>query len=161
MRTVTGLSHQPFVTAAAAAATALEPDALWRDTGRLGSWSAMDPDRLASMPLFASLSSEDRARVADSMEAVTVEAGENLCLQGEFAYRFFVIEAGTADVTTDGVRVAALGAGDCFGEIGLLVTGRRSASVVATSPMRLFVIFEQPFAPLHETSRASPSGSAK
>lgn len=105
----------------------------------------MDPDRLASMPLFASLSSEDRARVADSMEAVTVEAGENLCLQGEFAYRFFVIEAGTADVTTDGVRVAALGAGDCFGEIGLLVTGRRSASVVATSPMRLFVIFEQPF----------------
>ena len=53
------------------------------------------------------------ARVADSMEAVTVEAGENLCLQGEFAYRFFVIEAGTADVTTDGVRVAALGAGNC------------------------------------------------
>lgn len=105
----------------------------------------MDPDRLASIPLFAPLSSEDRARIADSMEAVTVEPGENLCLQGEFAYRFFVIEAGTADVTTDGARVAALGAGDCFGEIGLLVTGRRSASVVATSPMRLFVIFEQPF----------------
>ncbi len=71
------------------------------------------------------------------MEPVTVEAGETLCLQGEFAYQFFVIEEGTAEVTTDGRRVAELSAGDCFGEIGLLVTGRRVASVVARTPMRL------------------------
>ena len=105
----------------------------------------MDPARLASIPLFASLSSDERARVADSMEPVTVQAGETLCLQGEFAYHFFVIEEGTAEVTTDGLRIAELSAGDCFGEIGLLVTGRRVASVVASSPMRLFVTFEQPF----------------
>ncbi len=105
----------------------------------------MDPDRLAAIPLFASLSSDDRARVADAMEPVTVAVGEALCLQGEFAYQFFVIEEGTAEVIMNGTRVAELSAGDWFGETGLLVTGRRVASVVAISPMRLFVIFEQPF----------------
>jgi CRP-like cAMP-binding protein len=105
----------------------------------------MDPARLASIPLFAKLSDGERARVAAAMEPVSVDAGELLCLQGEFAYRFFVIEEGTADVLTDGIRVAELSAGDCFGEIGLLVTGRRVASVTAKTPMRLFVIFEQPF----------------
>lgn len=105
----------------------------------------MNPDRLAPLPIFAALSGEERARVAAAMEAVSVETGETLCLQGEFAYQFFVIEEGTADVLTDGAHVAELSVGDCFGEIGLLVTGRRVASVVARTPMRLFVSFEQPF----------------
>jgi CRP-like cAMP-binding protein len=91
----------------------------------------MDPARLASIPLFAKLSDDERARVAAAMEPVSVDAGELLCLQSEFAYRFFVIEEGTAEVLTDGIRVAELSAGDCFGEIGLLVTGRRVASVTA------------------------------
>lgn len=34
---------------------------------------------------------------------------------------------------------------DFFGEIGLLVTGRRTASVVSLSPMRLIVMFESSF----------------
>ena len=45
----------------------------------------------------------------------------------------------------DGRRLAKLGPGDFFGEIGLLVTGRRTASMVALSPMRLIALFEQPF----------------
>ncbi len=44
-----------------------------------------------------------------------------------------------------GAPICELGAGDFFGEIGLLVTGRRTASVTATSPMRLFALFEQDF----------------
>ena len=105
----------------------------------------MDADRLAAMPLFASLSDEQRKLVADEMEPIAVDAGETLCLQGEFAYQFFVIEAGVAEVTIDGTRVAELSVGDFFGEVGLLVTGRRIASVIASTPMRLFVLFEQPF----------------
>ena len=88
----------------------------------------MDPARLAALPLFASLTDDERARVAEAMEPVAVDAGETLCLQGEFAYQFFVIEEGVAEVTTDGERVAELSVGDFFGEIGLLMTGRRVAS---------------------------------
>ena len=56
-----------------------------------------------------------------------------------------MIEEGRAEVVRDGRRLAELGPGDFFGEIGLLVTGRRTASVVALTPMRLIVMFEQSF----------------
>jgi CRP/FNR family transcriptional regulator, cyclic AMP receptor protein len=45
----------------------------------------------------------------------------------------------------DGKVVRTLGAGDAFGEIGLLATGTRTASVVATSPMRLVAMFSRDF----------------
>jgi len=48
-------------------------------------------------------------------------------------------------VIREGHRVAELGPGDFFGEIGLLVTGRRTASVVSLSPMRLIGMFEPSF----------------
>jgi CRP/FNR family transcriptional regulator, cyclic AMP receptor protein len=56
-----------------------------------------------------------------------------------------VIEAGHADVSKDGELVRTLGPGDVFGEIGLLATGTRTASVVATSPVRLLAMFLRDF----------------
>ena len=41
--------------------------------------------------------------------------------------------------------IATLGPGDCFGEIGLLATGRRTAAVVAETPMRILAMFDQSF----------------
>jgi CRP/FNR family transcriptional regulator, cyclic AMP receptor protein len=66
-------------------------------------------------------------------------------MEGDFAYEFFAIEEGTAEVRKDDRVLARLGPGEFFGEIGLLVTGRRTASVVATSPLLLVAIFDQPF----------------
>jgi CRP-like cAMP-binding protein len=48
-------------------------------------------------------------------------------------------------VTKDGETVAELGPGDFFGEIGLLETERRTADVVATTPMRVIVMFQREF----------------
>ena len=68
-------------------------------------------------------------------------AGTRLATQGDFAYEFFVIEDGTAEITRDGKRLDAdLGPGDFFGEIGLLESERRTATVTATSPMTLVVM---------------------
>jgi CRP/FNR family transcriptional regulator, cyclic AMP receptor protein len=47
------------------------------------------------------------------------------------------IESGTAEVTRDGQSLGSLGPGDVFGEIGVLERSQRTASVTATSPMRL------------------------
>jgi CRP-like cAMP-binding protein len=41
--------------------------------------------------------------------------------------------------------VGTLGPGDFFGEVGLMLTGRRTASVTALSPMVLVTMFEQNF----------------
>jgi CRP-like cAMP-binding protein len=106
---------------------------------------AMDSARLAGMPLFADLSGDERAEIAGCVHEVTVDAGDTLALQGDNAYELFVIEEGEAEVRRDGEAVATLRDGDVFGEIGVLVTGTRRASVVATTPMRLMAMFARDY----------------
>ena len=47
---------------------------------------------------------------------------------------------GSAEVRRDGEAIAKLGAGDVFGETGVLEKQLRNADVVATSPMRVMVL---------------------
>lgn len=105
----------------------------------------MEPEQLEQIPLFADLTAQERADIAPCLREVDVEAGTELTTQGDWAYELFVIEAGEAEVRKDGEVVRKLGAGDAFGEIGLMATGTRTASVVATSPMRLAAMFLREF----------------
>jgi CRP-like cAMP-binding protein len=105
----------------------------------------IDADKLRSLPLFNTLSEDDRAAIAEYVDEVDVPSGERLISEGDFAYEFFVVEHGEAQVTVEGERVGALGPGDFFGEVGLMLTGRRTASVTALSPMVLVTMFEQNF----------------
>jgi CRP-like cAMP-binding protein len=100
----------------------------------------MDQRDVASIPLFAGLSKDDQKVIARYADQVDVGAGTKLAQEGRFAYEFFAIEDGTAEVTREGSVLATLGPGDFFGEIGLLGADRRVASVTATSPMRLVVL---------------------
>jgi CRP-like cAMP-binding protein len=105
----------------------------------------MDAARLGGMPLFADLDREERAEVAARVHEVSVEADATLALEGDNAYELFVIEGGEAEVRRDGETIATLREGDVFGEIGVLVTGTRRATVVATTPMRLVAMFSRDF----------------
>lgn len=100
----------------------------------------MDPSGLDNVPLFARLSKKDRERVSRSADEVDISEGTLLVREGDFAYEFFAIQDGTATVEHDGQPVATLGPGDYFGEIALLETERRTASVRAASPMQLIVM---------------------
>jgi CRP/FNR family transcriptional regulator, cyclic AMP receptor protein len=95
--------------------------------------------------MFANLTDDERAEVAACMREVTVDAGTTLATEGDNAYELFVIEEGDADVEKGGELVRKLGPGDVFGEIGLLATGTRTATVVATSPMRLVAMFSREY----------------
>ena len=101
----------------------------------------MDAARLRTVPLFAGLSEHDRERIAQWADEIEVPAGKQLAGEGELAYEFFVILDGAAEVTHDGERVAELGPNDFFGEIGLLETERRTATVTATTPLTALVMF--------------------
>ena len=101
----------------------------------------MDASRLRELDLFSGLSGRELEEVARLTDEVDVEAGRVLGREGEIAYEFFVIEEGTASVEVDGRHVVDLGPGEWFGEIGLLAAERRTATVTATTPMRLAVIF--------------------
>jgi CRP-like cAMP-binding protein len=105
----------------------------------------MDESSLRSVPLFASLSSDERSAIAQHADEIEVPEGTELVRQGEFAYEFFVLEEGTAEVMRDGERVAELGAGDFLGEMGIVSQAVRNATVVTTSPARAIVMTEQAF----------------
>ncbi|MET0972573.1 MAG: cyclic nucleotide-binding domain-containing protein [Thermoleophilaceae bacterium] len=105
----------------------------------------MEPARLEQIPLFADRTSDEREALAACMREVTVDAGTPLVTQGDNAYELFVIEAGNAEVRMDDKVVRTLGPGDVVGEIGLLATGTRTASVVATSHLRLLAMFTREF----------------
>jgi CRP-like cAMP-binding protein len=105
----------------------------------------VDPSRLKTIPLFADLSDQDRAQVARWADELDVPEGKHLVDQGRFAHEFFVIEEGTAEVRHGDEKLTELGPGDFFGEIALIEADRRTASVIATSPMQTIVMFGRDF----------------
>ena len=111
----------------------------------------MDTAALDDIPTFADLTTEEREEVAGCLRDVAVETGATLAVQGDNAFQLFVIESGTAEVRRGGEVIGTLGPGDVFGEIGLLATGTRTATVVATSPMRLGAMFIREFKELERS----------
>jgi CRP-like cAMP-binding protein len=106
---------------------------------------AMNAMSLEGLSLFRRLSADERRRVAPWTDEVSVAAGRELAAEGNFAHEFFVIAEGSAAVLQDGEHVGDLGPGEFFGELGLLATERRTATVVSTTPMKLVVMFQREF----------------
>jgi CRP-like cAMP-binding protein len=52
---------------------------------------------------------------------------------------------GDAEVTKKGKTIATRGAGDFVGEIALLTTTTRTATVTATTPLRCFILTQSDF----------------
>jgi len=100
----------------------------------------VDAKRLESIPLFRDLSRKERDQVARWTDEVDVPEGYRLVEQGRFPHEFFVIVSGTVAVTKDGEHLADLGPGDFFGEIAIVEHERRTATVVATSPLTAIVM---------------------
>ena len=100
----------------------------------------MDAKRLEPLPLFRDLSRKEREQIARWTDEVDVPAGYHLLEQGRLPHEFFVIEKGTVAVAKDGEHLADLGPGDFFGEIAIMEHDRRTASVVATTPVTAIVM---------------------
>ncbi len=100
----------------------------------------MDTDRLKTIPLFSSLSEKALDTLSLFSSETSVSAGKRLVHEGDYSYDLIVIETGTADVIKGGEVIGSLGPGDVFGEMGMLSGGKRTADVMATSPMRLITL---------------------
>jgi len=79
------------------------------------------------------------------VEEVQFGAGQVVCRQGDDADRFYLIEDGSAEVVGDDRLVRTLDPGDSFGEIALLGDTRRTATVRARTPLRLYAVDGRPF----------------
>jgi CRP-like cAMP-binding protein len=117
----------------------------------------MDETRLSSIELFESLPADARRAIAQHADELDIPEGTELARQGDFAYEFFVIEDGTAEVLRDGERIAELGPGDFLGEMGIVGKVVRNATVVTTSPAQVIVMSEQDFRSMSRTNPAVAS----
>jgi CRP/FNR family cyclic AMP-dependent transcriptional regulator len=97
----------------------------------------LDATQLKRIPLFADASDEELNKVAAFAQSREVGEGTELISEGGFSRELMAIEEGTAEVTRDGEHIADLGPGDIFGEAGMLDDSMRSATVTATSRLKL------------------------
>jgi putative peptide zinc metalloprotease protein len=100
---------------------------------------------LDSLPLFDDLPVDVLNDIAGRVERLEVGAGNSVVRQGDIADAFFVIREGTlviVEVDADGTErvTQTLGAGQSFGEIGLVTGARRNATVRARTNAVLFAI---------------------
>jgi CRP-like cAMP-binding protein len=100
------------------------------------------------LPLFELCSKRDLRRIAALAVEREVDEGSELIREGEPGTEFFVVVEGEIDVRRRGRRVASLGAGSYVGEIALLSRSPRTATVVATTPLRVLAIAGRDFVEL-------------
>lgn len=108
-------------------------------------------ERLSQVQLFSTCSKRELSRIAVLADEIEVPAGRVLMRQGDPGREAFVIADGRAKATIRGKGSATLGPGDCFGEMALLHSAPRSATVTAESDMRLLVLGSRQFSELIES----------
>ena len=107
-------------------------------------------DLLEAVPLFSSCSKAELQRIASLADELDLAEGATLIREGERGREFLVVVDGTVRVTKNGKKVRELGSGDFIGEIALVADVPRTATVTATSPVRLLVVTDRAFRGLLE-----------
>ena len=106
----------------------------------------MDALELVShIPMFRSLSPEDRAELAGLLRVQKVKAGEVLFRKGSEGTTLYVIESGAVKIVLpsrlgDEMIVTIFSEGDFFGEMALLDNMPRSADAIAVDPSVLLLL---------------------
>ncbi len=93
-------------------------------------------DKLASVPLFSGVKPKELKKLSKRMTERSFNEGDEITREGESGIGFFVIEDGNATVSVAGDIVRTLGPGDHFGEIALIDSGPRSATIIAGTDLR-------------------------
>jgi CRP-like cAMP-binding protein len=107
--------------------------------------ASVDTSRIASFPAFADLPAAELDELAAVVRELKVESGGTVTTLDGYGNSMYFIEQGNAAVLTDGGESIQLGPGDTFGEIAPLLTGQRTATVAARTPMRLLLLSDQDF----------------
>jgi CRP-like cAMP-binding protein len=93
-------------------------------------------ETLARVPLFSGIKPKELKKLGKRMTERSFNEGDEITREGESGIGFFVIEDGNASVSVGGNIIRTLGPGEHFGEIALIDSGPRSATIVAGTDLR-------------------------
>ena len=88
---------------------------------------------LKKIPLFAECSKRDLREIARITEELQVDEGTVLIREGETGHELFVVVRGQLEVYRNGATVAFIGPGEVAGEMALLSSRPRNATVTAAT----------------------------
>ena len=97
-----------------------------------------NPTLLERHPLLVNLTPEQLARVSQAGEVESYNPNEQIVLEGSLGDALFLILSGQVAVHRGAQTFATLGAGEFFGEMSLVETAPRSATVTSMQATFLF-----------------------
>jgi CRP-like cAMP-binding protein len=100
---------------------------------------------LKSIELFSQIPSEDLAQVALIATEEMREAGEDVFIEGDPGDALYLVLEGSVRVHRAGQTISELGARECFGEMSILDSGPRSATVTVTADTTVLKISREDF----------------
>jgi PPM family protein phosphatase len=106
---------------------------------------ALKRDILAKVPIFARLSERELLRVMQVAEPQEFAEGETLVREKEKGEQLFVILSGGVSVSRGGSVLTHLGQGENFGEMALIRSALRSATVTADVATSVLCIHRRDF----------------
>ena len=116
---------------------------------------------IKKVPLFSKLKKKELEEVAHIADELDLRKGKVMAEEGDRGREFFVLLEGEADVTKGDQSINTMREGDFFGEIALVTQMPRTASVTATTDVRVLVITERDFGALLKHSPEVSRGVAE
>jgi len=101
---------------------------------------------LKGVDLFSAIPGEDLSQIAQIADEVDLDAGELIFKSGDLGDSLYLIVAGKVRVHREEQEIALLGERQVFGEMALLDSEPRSASVTTVSDVTLLRIQQEDFA---------------
>ena len=113
---------------------------------------------LAQVEFFKGCTQREIDDIAKLVTNRQFSVGDELCHQGDAENHGFVIVEGHAAVIVDGQQIATASPGDVVGELSMLGTGRRTATLRAIEPVQALVIDVDE---IDSVLRADPSSASR
>jgi CRP-like cAMP-binding protein len=107
---------------------------------------------LRQVPLFSACSKRELSEISTLADELSLPEGTTMIEEGRLGHEFFVLVEGEADVRRSGKKLTRLGSGSFFGEMALVSSRPRNATVKAATPVRVLVVHEQSFRRLLHSS---------
>lgn len=101
---------------------------------------ALKREVLVKMPIFARLGERELLRVLQVAEVLSFQPGARVITEGDKGDELFIMLSGKAGVSRGGSQLVTLGTGEHFGEMALIRSAARSATVTAETPAEILCI---------------------